>query len=240
MTVRSVYEIGYTGSEASVAFHGRQMPGGTVVVCCHGLLAGATQFQGTEGGVVRELADRYEVTGAAADLGGAATWGNDLALDALDALVDHMASTYSTRSTVVAFYGLSMGALLALNYAMRDPSKVAALALVAPVVSLEGIHDRDPNGAAASIETAYTNEAGYLAALPTHDPSTAANLVTLGQLAARTRLWYSTDDTVVDPSEVLTYAGATGATLDSMGAIGHASTAIAQRTAAQWLDGFCS
>lgn len=240
MTVRSVYTTGYTGSEVAIVMHGRQMPGGTAVIACHGLLAGASQFQGTEGYVLRELADRYEVTSVAADVGGTATWGNDTAIAAVDTLVAHMGSTWNTRTTTVAFYGISMGALLALNWALRNPTKISALALLAPVVSLQGIHDRDPAGATASIETAYTDGAGYLAALPTHDPSTAANLVALRALAPRTRLWYSTDDTTVVPAEVLAYAAATGCALDSMGAVGHASTLLAQGTAAQWLDGFCA
>lgn len=240
MTVRSVHTTGYTGSETAIVMAGRNRPGGTAVVACHGLLAGATQFQGTEGHALRTLADRHEVTSVAADVGGTATWGNDTAITAVDTLVAHMGSTWNTSTTGVAFYGVSMGALLALNWALRNPTKIVALALVAPVVSLEGIHDRDPSGAAASIETAYTNEAGYLAALATHDPSTAANLVALKALAPRTRLWYSTDDTTVVASEVLAYAAATGCALDSMGAVGHASTTVAQATAAQWLDGFCA
>jgi pimeloyl-ACP methyl ester carboxylesterase len=242
VTVRAVYSTGYTGSEGSVVMHGRLSPGGTPVIICHGLLVNGVNAAASalEGAIGRQLADVYEVTSGTADLGGLSTWGNDASIAALDALVTYMGSTYGTKTARVALAGISMGGCLALNWALRNPTKVASLGLVAPVVSLLGIHDRNPNGAAAAIETAYTNQAGYLAALPTHDPSHATSILTLRQLGAVTRCWYSTDDTVVVPSEVLAYSGLTGCAVDNMGAIGHNATVGALNAVAQWLDSFCS
>lgn len=240
MTIRAVYSTGYTGTEASVVMHGRQSPGGTPVIFCHGLLVGAVQSFAAEGQVQRELADRYEVTSGGADLGGLSTWGNDASVAAVDSLITYMGSNYGTKTTRVVIYGTSMGGATALNWAMRNPTKVAALGLTAPVVSLQGIHDRDPIGIAALVDTAYTNHAGYLAALATHDPSHANNRDVIRTLGPRTRLWYSTTDNVIDPAEVLAYAGWSGCTLDSMGAIGHSATTAALSATAQWLDGFCS
>lgn len=240
MTIRAVYSTGYTGTEASVVMHGRQSPGGVPVIFCHGLLVGAVQSFATEGEVQRQLADRFEVTSGGADLGGLSTWGNDASIAAVTALITYMGSTFGTRTDLVGLYGTSMGGCTALNWAMRNPTKVAALALSVPVVSLQGIHDRDPLGIAALVDTAYTNHAGYLAALSTHDPSHAANRDVIKTLGPRTRIWYSTDDNVIAASEVLAYAGWSGATLDSMGAIGHAHTVGAQSAMALWLDGLCS
>lgn len=240
MTVRAINQTGYTGTETSVTFHGRQMPGGTPVICCHGVLSTSRQFLNGDGDVPRKLADLYEVTSVSGDLGGLSTWGNDASVDALDELVTWAGTNHGTRTNRVALYGVSMGGLTALNWAMRNPSKVAAIGLMVPAVSLQGIHDRDPIGIAALIETAYTNEAGYLAALPTNDPSHAAVRATAQQLGPKTRIWYSSDDNVIAASEVLAYAGWTGCAIDNIGAVGHASTAPALSAAAQWLDGFCT
>jgi pimeloyl-ACP methyl ester carboxylesterase len=240
VTIRAVYSTGYTGSEASVVMHGRQLPGGTPVIFCHGVLVGAQQTFNAEGQVQRELADLYEVTSGGADLGGLSTWGNDASIAAVSALITYMGSTYGTKTARVVLYGTSMGALTALNWAMANPTKVAAVGLTAPAVSLQGIHDRDPIGLAALIDTAYTNHAGYVAALPVHDPSHANNRDVIRSLGNRMRVWYSTDDNVIAASEVLAFAGYSGCVLDSMGAIGHAASASALSAVAQWLDGFCS
>lgn len=240
MTVRAIYSTGYTGTEASVVMHGRQFPGGTPVIFCHGVLVGAQQSFNAEGEVQRQLADRYEVTSGGADLGGISTWGNDASIAAVGSLITYMGANYGTKTDRVALYGTSHGGVVALNWAMRNPTKVVAIALTAPVVALQGIHDRNPIGLASLIETAYTDLAGYTAALPTHDPSHINNRDVVRALGPRTRLWYSTDDNVIAASECTAYAAFTGCTLDSMGAIGHSATAGALSAVAQWLDGFCS
>lgn len=240
MTIRAVNATGYTGTETSVVFHGRQAPGGTPVILCHGVLSTSRQFFDAEGRVNRELADLYEVTSGSGDLGGLSTWGNDASIAGVDSLVSYMGANFGTKTARVAIYGTSMGGLTALNWAMRNPTKVVAVGLTAPAVALQGIHDRDPIGLASLIETAYTNQAGYLAALPTHDPSHANNRDVIRALGPRTRIWYSTDDNVIAASEILAYAGWSGCALDSMGAIGHNATTGALSAAAQWLDGFCS
>lgn len=240
MTIRAVNATGYTGTETSVVFHGRQSPGGTAVILCHGVLSTSRQFFGDEGRVNRDLADLYEVTSGAGDLGGLSTWGNDASIAAVTALITYMGSTFGTKTDQVAIYGTSMGGLTALNWAMRNPTKVTALGLTAPAVSLQGIHDRDPIGLASLIDLAYTDHAGYLAALATHDPSHANNRDVIRSLGNRMRVQYSTTDNVIDPPEVLAFAGWSGCILDNMGAIGHAATPSALSAMAQWLDGFCS
>lgn len=234
MTFRSIYTS--TGTEPAVVMHGRLRPGGVPVIFCHGLLVGATQsLAATEGYAQRLLADAYETTSAGADLGGLSTWGNDDSIDAVDDLITWLGANYGTDTARVALYGTSMGGATALNWAMRNEAKVVALALSNPVVSLEGIHDRDPIGIAALIETAYTDEAGYLAALPTHDPSHIDNRVTVKALGARTRIWYAVGDNVIDEDEVTTYGGFTGCELTETGAGGHSLTDAGQRGIALWL-----
>lgn len=241
MTVRSIYQTGYTGSEASVTFCGRLLPGGVPIILCHGVLAGATQFQNNaEGLIARYASDNHEVTLGSGDLGGLSTWGNDTSITAVTSLVTYLGSQYGCSTSRVAIYGTSMGALTALNWAIRNTSKVVAIGLTAPAVSLQGIHDRDPIGLASLIDTAYTNNAGYLAALatdPSHDPSSTNETTRRAArlLGSRTRIWYSTDDNVIAASEPLAYAGFTGCQIDSMGAIGHAASEPALRAAGRWM-----
>jgi pimeloyl-ACP methyl ester carboxylesterase len=234
VTFRSVYTT--TGAEAAVVVHGRNRPGGTPIVLCHGYNVGALQWYNAEGEMAHRACETFDITAIGADLGGTSTWGNAASITALDALITWAGTNYNTSTSKVALYGTSHGALTALNWAMRNPSKVAAMALTIPAVSLQGIHDRDPAslGLAAAIDTAYTNHAGYLTALPTRDPSTATNLRTLRDLGPITRIWYSTNDNVIDPTEVTTFASGTGSTLTSIGAQGH-SLNTSQASVADWL-----
>lgn len=234
MTFRSVYTS--TGSEAAVVVHGRNRPGGTPVILCHGYNIGALQWYASEGEMAHRMCDAFEVTAVGADLGGTSTWGNAASITALDALITWAGTNHNTSTSKVALYGTSHGALTALNWAMRNPSKVAAIALTIPAVSLQGIHDRDPAalGLQAAIDAAYTNHAGYLAALSARDPSTADNLRTLRALGPVTRVWYSTTDNIIDVPEVTTFGAGTGATLTSIGAQGH-GLGTSQAEVADWL-----
>jgi pimeloyl-ACP methyl ester carboxylesterase len=233
VTIHAVYTT--TDQEPVVVVRGRLLSGGVPVIFCHGLLVGALQSFNTEGEVQRQLADLWETTSAGADLGGLSTWGNGDSVDAVDDLITWLGTNYGTSTTGVALYGTSMGGATALNWAMRNPSKVVALALSNPVVSLQGIHDRDPIGLASLIETAYGDEAGYLAALPTNDPSHVNNRDVVKALGARTRVWYADGDNVIAASEVLAYAGFSGCEITETGAGGHSLTAGGQAATARWL-----
>lgn len=225
MTYRSLRTS--TGSELAVLFHGDRRPGGIPIVLCHGYIATADQWYDAASGaplVPTRVADQHGLTCVGAADGGTAPWGNAAAMTSIDNLVTWAAANHGTKTDEVALYGGSHGAMTALNWAMRNEGKVAALVLTIPAVSLQGLHDRDPAGLgiAASIEAAYTNQAGYLAALPTRDPSHANNLPVTKRLADRTRIWYSSNDNVVAAAEVTSYAGATGTPATNMGAQGHA------------------
>lgn len=234
MTFRTVYTT--TGTEVVAVIHGRNRPGGTPIILCHGYNVGALQWYASEGEMAHRAVEAYDITAVGAELAGTSTWGNDASITALGAAITWAGTNHGTRTDKVALYGTSHGALTALNWAMRNPSKVVAMALTIPAVSLQGIHDRDPAslGLTAAIDTAYTNHAGYLAGLATHDPSTVANLATLKTLGPITRIWYSTTDNIIDVAEVTTYAAATGSALVNMGAQGHA-LGTAQAEVADWL-----
>lgn len=225
MTYRSVRTS--TGTELAVVFHGEHRPGGVPIVLCHGYIATADQWYDAGSGaplVPTRVCAQHDLTCVAAADGGLAPWGNDASRTSITNLITWAAANHGTKTDEIALYGGSHGAMTALSWAIANENKVAALVLTIPAVALQGIHDRDPVGLgiASSIESAYTNQAGYLAALPTHDPSHPALLPIVKRLADRTRIWYSSDDNVVAASEVEAFAGATGARATNVGAVGHA------------------
>jgi predicted alpha/beta hydrolase family esterase len=162
------------------------------------------------------------------DFGGPSTWGNDTSRTAMTAAATWMMSQPGAMTDKVSLYGGSMGCLTVLNWAISNPTKVASIVLVLPAVSLADLHDNrqisTPGDIAAFIDTAYGNHAGYVAALPTHDPNTTANRAALAALPIQ--VWYSTNDPIADPTIAQSFAAATGAELRSLGAVGHSASTL--------------
>lgn len=239
MTYSSTLRTGYDDhpTEMVSVWHGARPSGGVPVILCHGYEGNARQWYDplVQGTTAPDIAS-VGLTCYGSDLGGPSLWGNDNLIAAIDDQIAWGASTYGTRTDKVAFYMTSGGAP-GLNWVWRNPDKLAACALVIPAVSLQGIHDRDPVGIgiAASIEAAYGGHAGYLAALPTHDPSHPNNTAQLAPLADRIRAWYSTGDNVIAPAEVTAFAVATGITAVAVDAPGHGLTAAADQDVVDWL-----
>lgn len=234
----SDFRLGYTDHDLETVSvwqgHGPRH-GDVPLVMCHGLLADARQwYDTTDPGIrVSRAAGEADLVGYGADLGGLSTWGNDDFLDAADSVVAWGAETYGTSEERVAVYGTSMGGC-SLNWVWRNLEKVVACALTIPVVSLQGIHDRNPLGIGDLIELAYGGEAGYEAALPTHDPSHPDNLALLSTISERVKIWYSEDDNVIAASEVEDFADATGIVAVNVGSVGHSEN-FDQQQVIDWL-----
>lgn len=195
------------------------------IVLCHGATGSALDWYDPEppaGGRFQAAGvTRRDMVAFGADLGGTLTWGNDASIDAIDDLLlfGADADNYATRTNKVALIGHSMGAAVALNWAWRNISKVAGVGLVLPAIDLEGIHTRDPAGLASTLESAYGGETEFFDALDEHDPIRNTDLIS--QFADLVRIWYSTDDTIIVPDEVLAFAEASGVEAISVGAAGH-------------------
>lgn len=233
MTARFQMTGGYTPSEPHVTFTAANYAGsgGQPVIWCHGANATITQVQDSVSVDARldldKLADRGCVV-SASNLGGATTWGNDTGLASIDGQLTFLAASaaaggYGTTGKVILI-GDSHGAAVALNWAVRHASQVGAIVLRVPAVALQRIHDRNALGLAASMETAYTDLAGLVAAYPTRDPShpTMSALLVSSGLASKMRCWYAVSDPVILAAEVLAFAAAIGCQATPMTAPSHA------------------
>lgn len=166
----------------------------------------------------------------ACDLAGD-NWGNDTGQARLTEAKTFMQTQFGTASGPCLVYAGSMGGLTALNWQRNNPTLVSAIHGTIMATDLADLHDNDRLGSAAGIETAYGGLAAYNAAVATHNPALFAS----GYSTLPIRITYSTNDPAVVPATITAFAAASGATLVSVGAQGHADTGIDPVAAAAWL-----
>lgn len=159
-----------------------------------------------------------------ADMSGVG-WGNDASQTALLDAITYAASALNPITSKVILCGVSMGGMLALNWARANPTKVSGIALFYPATSLQAIHDGTGGAAngATSTEAAYGGSlATFNAAVATHDP--AQNTAAIAALGVPMKMWYSTADTTVGTANQTAFATAVGGALQtkSLGAVSHA------------------
>lgn len=144
-------------------------------------------------------------------------FGNSTAVGYVANIRTYGQSNWGFASGKVDLMGGSAGAAAALNFAKANPTLVNAIALIIPGVDLQDIDTNNRGGFSAAIQTAYGG------AVP--DASNPADN-TASFTGFPIKIWYSTDDPVVLPEIVTTFASAVGADIQSLGAIGHANTSI--------------
>jgi pimeloyl-ACP methyl ester carboxylesterase len=153
------------------------------------------------------------------DLAGTATWGNDTAQARYGTLKTFsQGAIVQGKAGTVLGLAFSMGALTLLNWARANPTLLAAIALICPVVDLAYEHDNNINGFAAGIETAYTNLAGYTAAVATHDPMQNTAAHTSGPPI---HIWRASDDAIAVTARQDAFISAVGCPWSDMGSVGH-------------------
>lgn len=89
------------------------------------------------------------------DWGGPQTWGNQVAMNALTAGYNYLQTQPGVKRGKVFISGGSMGGLNALNWAGKNPSKVAGISIYIPVIDMAGIHDTNLGGYASYVSNAY-------------------------------------------------------------------------------------
>lgn len=237
---RCICRIGYTGHASEVMTVWSQTgkaTGGVPIILCHGYAGSGYQWcDASVTGTTAPRLARAGLTCLGSDNGGPSPWGNATMVTAIDDTISWAAANYGTRTDAVSFYMLSHGAS-ALNWVWRNPSKLVAAVLAIPAVSLQGLHDRDPGGLGiqASIDLAYVDHAGYLAALPTRDPSHANNTAQLAPLASKMVIYASNNDNIIAPAEVTAFSLATGIVVNDVGAVGHSMPEANVIQATEWL-----
>lgn len=167
------------------------------------------------------------------DAGGTNTFGNDASLTSLSTAKTWLQSTGMAASGGIVVLGGSMGSIVALNWARANPSSVLCVEVALPIADVEAVRAADRGGFQSEIETAYTNNAGWQTARPTHNPIEYAADIS----GIPIRLDVSSDDSVGSASEAQDFADEHGnTTLVVFGAAGHSYTGFTGIDPADWIE----
>lgn len=144
--------------------------------------------------------------GFSGDNAGPTTWGNQASIDAFNVGVAKLEAAGAAPGKV-AIVAASMGAAVAFNWAARNPSKVACLVAIIPVVNLTDIVSNNRMGWAPMVSAAYGSWS-EAARGPAFNPATqAAN----GLLAGIPMLlFYGTADAGCVPAQTMAFASNVG------------------------------
>ena len=129
-------------------------------------------------------------------------WGNTTDLAIVDDLLASLPAGLVTDRLILLGHGRHAAA--ALNWAARHVDRVAALALVSPVIDLEE-HWTRVTADQASMNAAYGGSAGsFAAAMPANNPNNDQDRCwgrrVLEQLGDRMTMWWAPGDTVTPPA----------------------------------------
>jgi pimeloyl-ACP methyl ester carboxylesterase len=243
----------YVASETSAVTWGRMAVPGVPkgVITCQGSHGLSSTLFGTD------TWDRAQTLAAAGyvNLSGdisqtltQGTFGNDTAVTRVGQLktfIQGSTAPMKAASGKVHLIGGSGGATDAINYARANPTLVASMYLIAPLVDVEDFYSNWLNGGAngatgsSGVTTAEINKAynagvddggtAYLAAMPSHNPIRSGNQAALSTIPMK--LPYSDNDPFIPVSKVTAYAdlvNAAGgnAVAYSQGAVGHSGTGV--------------
>jgi alpha-beta hydrolase superfamily lysophospholipase len=212
------------------------------VVLAHGLL-GNGNIDTSQDYIEALIARRIPVIGT--DLGGPINWGNEDCVARMNDTITYFNQIAGARTDRVVLLGASMGAASVLNWARNwqntaagsgndfaNLSLVAGVALWAPALDMEDIFDNDRGSLAATISTAYS---GYTGGWATQAATANSANYAAGYLGSSIRIWYSTDDPICLESTITTFGAASGATLTSLGAVGHSVNGMDVEDFADWV-----
>lgn len=211
-----LYQAGFVTGENGVAWvprtGGRGRPG---ILVCHGAdntaqSSWASTVNWRSNRICQSLATRGFVL-LASDFGGPNTFGNDLSMTRMSAARTWLTAQGCAPDEVMLL-GASMGGLMALNYASRNPTAVKAVVGIEPLINLDEIRNGDTLGLRDEIDTAWG--VTYPAALPARASiHQSANYQPLIDYKIPVQLHYSTGDVTVSASSITTFGASVGAEL---------------------------
>ena len=108
------------------------------------------------------------------DLGGLATWGNDVVLARMGTAKAYLHATLGARPGKILLVGASMGGLSALVWAKNNPTLTAGVIGIVPVSDVTDMHTNNRQGLRASIDSAYPGGWSEAAHGATRNPVTVA------------------------------------------------------------------
>lgn len=237
--MQSTYYLGdYVASENSVFCTPRLWkPDGTKrgIIYCHGAaeagwtVLGPSGTKNMEAALVRTLVDGYGFPLYSADLGlpgngttGAESWGNDNARTRVGQCRTRI-QALGAKSGKVILLTLSMGTLVALRYAYANPTLVAAIVAVLPVVDTDEMRLLNFGGnVRPAVDAAYG--VTYPTALPAG--SNPYTLITGPISGVPIQFWYASDDAIASPSKAVTFGTTVGADMHNMGPGDHSDVSI--------------
>jgi len=236
---RRIYGPGPDGETALVIVSSTYGGGGPLVMVAHGTGSSPSFYLPS---TMRRDLDMLASIGCVVlipDLGGANTWGLDLAVHPSTGRIatarTWAAANYGADLTRMALIGDSMGGQNAILYHRLIPANVKCTVLRCPVVAADALHDRDGAGLGALMNAAYGSAPNWEAAVPTKDPSHANQTAVISTFASKVRAFYSTNDPNILTSDVTNFAAATGVSIRPMGAVGHSPTSVHARAQADFI-----
>lgn len=163
--------------------------------------------EGKTEGMTRLIAAAGQPT-LASDWGGPDTWGNATAVARIGTGRSFLQASMGAKSGKVSFTNGSMGAATTLNWAGANPTLVASIVMIIPVINVTDIHTNNRGGYAGAINAAYGgaySEATYGAL---YNPFTQAQA---GKYAGIPMLcFYGTSDALCLPTWVTQMAALPG------------------------------
>lgn len=198
------------------------------VVFCHGaggLSGNAVHLTGvpSQSRLLRRIAAAGHVI-LSADLGGMFTWGNDTSITRLGQAITYLRSLDGVADIPPVVLGVSMGGLIALNHAKANPSAVAGVIGLIPVIDPEYVRANDVVGSASIIDSAYGGSYDDSTQRADHNPSYWGPLLSD---FVPTRLWHASDDIYCPLATYEAFDVTPDTTLFNVGALGHDEDAVA-------------
>lgn len=146
------------------------------------------------------------------------TWGNSAMMDRIDAMLSYAESTYGFTAPY-HLVGASMGTVVALNWAVRNPTKVASVALMLGLVNLRGFTDGRLTGGTGhpNLEPPIvdpTDAQAYNGTVPTaYNPLSRAS----EYAGMPIKMWQSNNDSICYLSEATAFAADNDAQIVNIG-----------------------
>lgn len=158
------------------------------------------------------------------EFAGTQSWGNDRMLRTLDDTYNWLQGQTGVKKGKVVLMGGSMGGLNVLNWAYRNPEKVACISMHIPVLNLDEIHRGNLGGLRPFIDSAYNG--GYNSATmgAARDPMMLARAGEFKNFPIL--MHYGTTDAICLPGSATQFAGIVGSNVIARPIVGgHNETA---------------